>query len=261
MPKNGDFKKLVRARMAKTTESYVIARMRLLGQASGDGTARPAPFALPPEAARAISEEPAIFQVKVAILDIEPEIWRRVLVPADTTLNQLHDVIQAVFGWWDYHLHQYRVDGTLYAIPDPEYNDDLLPPRLDERAVSLRDLLTAGSIIYEYDFGDCWKHLVQIESVAMTRESGVSYPVCTGGARACPREDCGGTDGYRRLLEVLADPMHEEHAELKRWAGRRYDPEKFEPAAANRALRKLRKRPSRGPSAPKYAQLGPPGNG
>jgi hypothetical protein len=112
--------------------------------------------------------------------------------------------------------------------------------------VVLRDLLTTSSIIYEYDFGDCWKHSVEIESVAMPQEPGVSYPVCTSGERACPREDCGGTDGYRHLLEVLADPTHEEHADLKRWAGRRYDPEKFDPAVANRALRKLRKRPSRG---------------
>jgi len=245
MPKNGDFKKLVRARMVKTTESYAIARMRLLGEERRDGAARSAVFSFPPDAVRPISDGPAIFQVKVAILDIEPAIWRRVLLPADTTLAQLHDVIQAVFGWWDYHLHQYLVDGRLYALPDPEYDDDPLPPRLDERAVPLRDLLTASSIIYEYDFGDGWKHLVQIESVAMTREPGVSYPVCTGGARACPREDCGGTDGYRHLLEVLADPTHEEHAHLKRWAGRRYDPEKFDAAAANRALRKLRKRPSR----------------
>ena len=82
--------------------------------------------------------------------------------------------------------------------------------------------------------------------MAMAHEPGVEYPICTGGERACPREDCGGTPGYQRLLEVLADPEHEEHAELKRWAGRRYDPEKFDLAAANRALRKLHKRPSPG---------------
>jgi hypothetical protein len=246
MPKNGDFKKLVRARMLKTTESYAIARMRLLGEKRCEEEGSPVAISSPAGVTRPLSNGPAIFQVKIAILDIEPAIWRRVLLPADTTLYDLHDVMQAVFGWWDYHLHQYHVDGRLYALPDPEYDDDLLPPRLDERAVVLRDLLTASSIIYEYDFGDCWKHLVEIESVAMTQEPGVSYPVCTGGERACPREDCGGTDGYRHLLEALADPAHEEHADLKRWAGRRYDPEKFDPAVANRALRKLRKRPSRG---------------
>jgi hypothetical protein len=248
MPKNSNFKKVVRARMVKTKESYVIARMQLLGGEGNDENGLRATFSPPAGRVRLIHHAPAIFQVKVTLIDIEPAIWRRVLVPADTTLDQLHDVIQAAFGWWDYHLHQYRVDGKLYALPEPEYDDDLLPPRLDERAVTLRDLLTASSIIYEYDFGDCWEHLVEIESVAMTQEPRVSYPVCTGGERACPREDCGGTHGYQQMLDILADPKHEEHAEMRHWAGRRYDPEKFDPAMANRALRKLRKRLS--PSKP-----------
>jgi len=246
MPKNGDFKKLVRARMVKTAESYAIARMRLLGEERCDEKGPPCAFSLPAGGTRPLSDGPAIFQVKVALLDIEPAIWRRILVPADTTLDQFHDVIQAAFGWWNYHLHQYLVDGKHYALPDADDDDDLLPPRLDERAVQLRDLLTSSSIVYEYDFGDGWKHLVEIESVAMAHELGVRYPICTGGERACPREDCGGTPGYQRLLEALADPMHEEHTELRQWAGRRYDPEKFDLAAANRALRKLRKRPSLG---------------
>ena len=246
MPKNGDFKKLVRARMVKTAESYAIARMRLLGGGRDVKTSPPKAFSLPAGGTQPITDGPAIFQVKIALLDIEPAIWRRVLVPAETTLDQLHEVIQAAFGWWNYHLHQYLIDGKLYALPDPEYDDDLLPPRLDERAVQLRDLLTSSSIVYEYDFGDGWKHLVEIENVAMAPEPGARYPICTGGERACPREDCGGTPGYQRLLEALADPTHEEHAELRQWAGRRYDPEKFDLAVANRALRKLRKRPSLG---------------
>jgi hypothetical protein len=246
MPKNGDFKKLVRARMVKTAEGYAIARLRLLGGGRDAEQSPPKAFSLPAGGTQPIADGPAIFQVKIALLDIEPAIWRRVLVPADTTLEQLHETIQAAFGWWNYHLHQYVIDGKIYALPDPEYDDDLLPPRLDERAIQLRDLLTSSSIVYEYDFGDDWKHLVEIESVAMAHEPGARYPICTGGERACPREDCGGTPGYQRLLEALADPMHEEHAEVRQWAGRRYDPEKFDLAAANRALRKLHKRPSPG---------------
>jgi hypothetical protein len=245
MPKNGDFKKLVRARMVKTAESYAIARMRLLGGGRDGERNSPKALTIPPGAPRPLADGPAIFQVRIALLGIEPALWRRVLVPADTTLDQLHEVIQAAFGWWNNHLHQYLIDGRLYALPDPEYDDDLLPPRVDEQGVQLRDLLTSGSIVYEYDFGDGWKHVVEIESVAMAQKSGVRYPVCTDGERACPREDCGGVPGYEHLLEALADPDHEDHADLKRWAGRRYDPEKFDLATVNRALRKLQKRPSR----------------
>ena len=85
---------------------------------------------------------------------------------------------------------------------------------------------------------------MEIESVTMASDPNVQYPVCAGGARACPREDCGGTSGYFRVLEILGDPMHEEYREMKTWVGKKYDPEKFDLVAIDRALRKLRKRPS-----------------
>jgi hypothetical protein len=168
-------------------------------------------------------------------------------------LAQLHKTIQAVFGWSDYHLHQYVIDGRRYALPDPEYADEL-PATIDERDVTLRGILGASTIVYEYDFGDDWKHLVQIESVAVAGDPSITYPVCTGGARACPREDCGGTSGYARLLEILGDPMHEEYREMKTWVEKKYDPEKFDLVAIERVLRKLRKRPAgsrRGPETRK----------
>ena len=37
-----------------------------------------------------------IYQIKVTLLGTSPLIWRRVLVPAEVTLAQLHDVLQAV---------------------------------------------------------------------------------------------------------------------------------------------------------------------
>jgi Plasmid pRiA4b ORF-3-like protein len=230
MPKDADFKKLVRARMAKTGESYSIARMRISAVGAND---------LPGVAG--IPDALAIYQVKVAVVDIEPEIWRRLLVPAATTLDRFHAIIQATFGWWDYHLHQFVIDGRLYGDPAAEYADEL-PPMTDERDVTLADIVGATHIVYEYDFGDDWKHSVVIESVALSADPTVQIPGCVGGARACPHEDCGGTSGYQEMLEILRDPAHEEHRSIKRWAGRGYHPEKFDLAATNRALRKLRSR-------------------
>jgi len=37
---------------------------------------------------------PEIYQLKVILLGTSPPIWRRLLVPADLTLAQLHDVLQ-----------------------------------------------------------------------------------------------------------------------------------------------------------------------
>ncbi|HSK29388.1 MAG TPA: plasmid pRiA4b ORF-3 family protein [Candidatus Limnocylindria bacterium] len=60
-------------------------------------------------------------------------------------------------------------------------------------------------MIYEHDFGDGWEHEILLEKV-LTPESGVRYPGCIGGARACPPEDCGGVGGYANFLAAIRDP-------------------------------------------------------
>ena len=68
----------------------------------------------------------------------------------------------------------------------------------------------------------------------------LKFAVCLDGANACPPEDCGGTGGYADLLEILANPAHEEHKKYRRWAGEDFNPEAFDLAAANAALQRLR---------------------
>src|SRR5438105_1581778 len=48
-----------------------------------------------------------IYQLKVTLQESDPPIWRRILVPASTTLGKLHDVLQVTMGWMDCHLHQF----------------------------------------------------------------------------------------------------------------------------------------------------------
>jgi len=57
-----------------------------------------------------------LYQFKITLLDIEPAIWRRIQVP-DCTLTDLHEYIQAAFGWENYHLHQFEIDGVTYREP------------------------------------------------------------------------------------------------------------------------------------------------
>jgi len=59
----------------------------------------------------------------------------------------------------------------------------------DERDVNLHSIAGAKAIVYEYDFGDSWRHVIEIEDVAVVPEAGVKYPICTGGARSRPPED------------------------------------------------------------------------
>ena len=42
----------------------------------------------------------------------------------------------------------------------------------------------------------------------------LTYPLCTGGQRACPLEDCGGIPGFYNLEEAISDPNHDDHEEM-----------------------------------------------
>ncbi len=90
---------------------------------------------------------------------------------------------------------------------------------------------------YEYDFGDSWSHDVLFEG-CLQADPGCRYPLCLEGERACPPEDVGGTRGYLDFLEALADPDHEEHDTFRRWVGRRFDPESFDPAKTTKRMRR-----------------------
>ena len=170
------------------------------------------------------------YQVKVSLRGIRPPIWRRIQVPADYSFWDLHVAIQDAMGWWDYHLHAFRVadpshgEEDLIGIPDedrfvgdPEYLPGWTVP-IDKAFAKPGD-----SASYEYDFGDGWEHEIVLEMIT-PREPKVRYPRCLAGERACPPEDCGGPWGYENMLKILADPRHEEHDETLTWVGGSYDP-------------------------------------
>lgn len=167
-----------------------------------------------------------VYQLKATIVGTKPPVWRRVVVPEDITLARLHDVLQAAFGWWDCHLHEFEIGGVRYGIDDGE---DWRPPK-DERRARLGNLVKAGSsFLYVYDFGDDWRHKVVVEKV-LAGAAGTKYPSCTGGRRTCPPEDCGGVWGYEEFLAAIGDPDHDEHDSMLEWAGGSFDPEAFDPA-------------------------------
>jgi hypothetical protein len=188
---------------------------------------RPAPTAVP----RA-GNQAHVFQLKVTLLGIKPPVWRRIVVDASTPIDRLHEYIQAAFGWWNYHLYEFEIDGKRYGIPDPDW--DFGPPTKHATRTKLGNVADVGdSFTYSYDFGDGWEHRVTVEK-SIPIAAGMTVPACTDGRRACPPEDCGGPWGYEEFLRILADPSHREHEERVLWAGGwgggRLDPEAFDPS-------------------------------
>ena len=175
-------------------------------------------------------------QLKISLDYLEPEIWRRLLVPGDCTLARLHHIFQAAMGWTDYHLHSFEVRGRRYGVPNPDWGDNVL----DESRNRLTQIVAAGDrFTYEYDFGDSWTHGIIVESLERN-VTPLKHATCLEGARACPPEDCGGFPGYERLCDALADPGDQEHHEFLEWVGGHYDPESFDLASTNAALQRSR---------------------
>lgn len=158
-----------------------------------------------------------VYQLKISLRGVsKPPVWRRVAVPADITLDLLHEVILGAMGWHGGHLHVFSTGWEEYGTPDP----DLGLGHADEAAVRLLDLLSApgDKLRYTYDFGDGWEHDLQLEEI-LPETPGSTYPSCVAGKGACPPEDCGGTWGYAELKDILADPGHEQHQDMLDWLG------------------------------------------
>ncbi|MCH7688365.1 MAG: plasmid pRiA4b ORF-3 family protein [Planctomycetes bacterium] len=159
---------------------------------------------------------PTYFDLEISLLEIEPRIWRRLLIHSEATFMNLHYAIQQAFGWQDCHLCEF-LDGKrgyvrpLYAMKlhriarsehaEP-HDDEPDAPVADD--IELRHYLSAKNnrCFYVYDFGDNWQHLVEVKETLELPEKFTRRLL--NGARACPPEDCGGTMGYEECCEAVS---------------------------------------------------------
>lgn len=174
-----------------------------------------------------------IYQVKITLEHITPPIWRR-LQTNDCSLDELHDIIQVCMGWEDEHMYAFVIEGDEFGSSgEAEY---------DSRYVRLSEVVEEGHtrFRYDYDFGDDWRHTIDIEKT-LPAEEGVRYPRCVKGERACPPENCGGPYGYPYFLDKIEDPEHEEHDDALEWVEDEFDPEEFDLDEVNEGLHHLRR--------------------
>jgi len=178
-----------------------------------------------------------VIRAEVHILEIEPPISRTLELPMNLNLAQLHEVLQAAFGWTDSHLHQFIIGGLAYGAPEFDPGGTGSSRTFEASAVFLSDFLFRYSplrFLYEYDFGDGWKHAVSFTTCP--REDGITYPRCIDGSRAGPPEDSGGPHSYAEFVAAWSDALHDEHKEIRQWVGRSYHPERFDLSKTNKAI-------------------------
>ena len=183
------------------------------------------------------------YQLKITIDGIEPPIWRRLKVPGKITFDDLHNVIQAAFGWLNYHLYGFSGDG--FAVDDERledvYDPPGAPPVVRHSADTTIDELFAihDRCVYTYDYGDNWRHEVVVEKRTPAEKRAVA-PTCLDGARSRPPEDVGGVWGYQDFLKKISK-KGPSALDMLAWAekdtgGRRFDPEYFYRPEVNRRL-------------------------
>jgi hypothetical protein len=182
-----------------------------------------------------------IARIRIQLDDIEPAIWRRAEVPLTASLKGLHEVIQAVMPFEDYHLFRFDVGDKRYGIPDPEWDD--VRPTLDARNIRLGALIDRGvrSFAYTYDFGDDWRHTITVEGV-FAADPALDYPRFVDGARRAPPEDVGGIPGFEEFLDAMAKPRHPERKQLIAWYGKLFDADDIESETIGVRIAKLARR-------------------
>ncbi len=182
-------------------------------------------------------------ELKVTLALEKHNVWRRLVVPVNTTFNKLHQILQAAFGWQNYHLHEFYIYGDdtfdndafinhsgyhregyrpiINLVCDEEafYYDNDVPMKL-EVGIKLSEYIPA-KMKYNYDFGDNWQHYIEVARVIDDYD--INYPVCLEGEGNTPPEDVGGEYGYEEFLKIMADEKHPKHEHMSAWgAHQRY---------------------------------------
>lgn len=184
------------------------------------------------------------YQIKIELIDSHPLIWRRVIIPADVTFRRLHDTIQIAMDWWDQHLYEFYFPQEKLQITNDEeaYNEwkyysnefkGKKPSKVEDplgiiarklettirypQTIKIDKYLNEYKVFeYIYDFGDNWRHRIELEKVI--DDYHFVYPQVIEGEGACPPEDVGGIFEYKEFLEIWNDPNHPEHESMRQWA-------------------------------------------
>ena len=182
------------------------------------------------------SSEAQVYSLKITLKGSKPPVWRRVYVSSDSTLADLHDIIQIVMDWDDSHLHEFKIAGKRFSARNM-MGDDFYSDVEDEGKVPLSWAeKMQPEFSYVYDFGDYWEHQIHIEGIVPADTIiNMPLPYCVKGKRASPPEDCGGIGGYDGILDALADPSNKKHKEILEWSGY-FDPEYFDFQGVNRRI-------------------------
>jgi len=174
-----------------------------------------------------------------------PLIWRELEVPSSLCLTSLAQAILLAMGWDEDHLHQFLSKGknnNHYATSQNELSSSLYPGTKDGSLYGVSHILMkpGDSVTFEYDYGDSWHHTVTLLKVTEYTSNEPKSVILSGGANACPPDDCGGIYAYQHLLKLMKNkPKSVELNEFYEWMGCKWDPEYFPLEKAAKAVAQM----------------------
>ena len=172
---------------------------------------------------------PIAYEIHMQLDEIQPAIYRDILVDPEISLPQLHHLIQTAFGWDDMHIHGFALPvnrESFYRVPAERCYNPVNPfgwddeePTQDEEDFKLKDLLQKpkSKLLYMYDFGDDWGHTLTLRNIV---ETDLPLPHLLKAEHGSPPEDCGGPSSYVYWFEIWHDKKHPEHAEALQILGK-----------------------------------------
>ena len=155
---------------------------------------------------------------------------RLLTIPADFNFMIFHKILQNVFEWRDYHLHQFILEndscGRPTKIIEPANFDDdedlslfgMKIEKINSAEITVGEVFDEyKKIIYEYDFGDDWIHEITLKGVIDDSPDTAAH--CLKAVGEAPVENCGGVDGFMNLKRILSDPGDPEYEDTVTWLG------------------------------------------
>lgn len=145
------------------------------------------------------------FQFGVSLLGVEPAIFRRFLLRADATFEDLHLAIQDASSWKNYQPYLFwSAHGNMIALKDDWYFKAWRYPLGEDVPLESYFAVNSGlppvtECVYEYELDTWYCHVVLERCV--TLEEQFERRLLTG-ARAFPLEDCRGMSGYQKCIQV-----------------------------------------------------------
>ncbi|MGB6128582.1 MAG: plasmid pRiA4b ORF-3 family protein [Psychrilyobacter sp.] len=178
-----------------------------------------------------------IYQFRVDINGAKPPIWRRIQVEKNICFGEFHYILQNIFSWENYHLHEFCIDRNTLLV-DTTYEGyeplDMSPmfgmkpiKEINEHTVKLNKYFKKvdDKLTYGYDFGDGWEHTIKLEKI-LDKDQNQNYPYLVTGKRVAPFEDCGGIWGWEDICEVMEGKENDRKEEILEYYPK-FDPKDF----------------------------------